>query len=131
MKIVFRLIALGLVAAAAFNYFIYQKNGSIPAREWLASAQGMWSHIANKEGITEPETVKVSKWTDANGVVHYENRPVEGAKTIEVDPNKNVLPPAPVVKIPETKEVKQKTANEEVEALQKAKDAYVESIINN
>jgi Zn-dependent membrane protease YugP len=91
----------------------------------------MWSNVADKQSITGPETVKVSKWTDANGVVHYENRLVEGAKTIEVDPNKNVLPPAPVVKLPETKTAKPKTANEEVEALQKAKDAYVESIINN
>lgn len=131
MRIVFRFVVLGFVAAVAFNYFVYQKNGTIPAREWLASAQNMGSNLANKQGITEPTTVKVSKWTDANGVVHYENRPVEGAKTIEVDPNKNVLPPAPVVKLPETKTAKPKTANEEVEALQKAKDAYVESIINN
>lgn len=131
MRIVFRFVVLGIVAAVAFNYFIYQKNGNIPAHEWLASAQHVLSRLANKEVASETETVKVSKWTDANGVVHYENRPVEGAKTIEVDPNKNVLPPAPVVKLPETKTAKPKTANEEVEALQKAKDAYVESIINN
>lgn len=124
MKIVFRFLMLALVVVVAANYYIYQKTGSIPARTWLANAQKILIKA-------QPETVKVSKWTDDKGIVHYENRLIEGAKTIEVDPSTNVLPPSPIVKLPDAKEDKPKSMNEEVRDLQEAKDAYYESVINN
>lgn len=123
------LVTLGCIIFAVTNYLGYQKTGTLPAREWWAHAQ---SAVKNVNGEAAPATVKISKWTDAKGVVHYDNRPVEGAKTIEVDPNKNVLPPAPIVELPasESAKSKPKTINEEVRALQEAKDAQMEAIIN-
>lgn len=124
------LVALSCIVFAVTNYLGYQKTGTLPAREWLAHAE---SAVKNIKGETAPTTVKISKWTDAKGVVHYDNRPVDGAKTIEVDPNKNVLPPAPIVEIPasENSKSKPKTMNEEMEKLRKAKQAQMESVINN
>ena len=37
----------------------------------------------------------------------------DGAKTIEIDPNTNVLPSAPLVKLPKAKEEKHETMNDE------------------
>lgn len=44
-------------------------------------------------GFTAPaaKTVQVYKWTDAKGVVHYDNQPVKGAKIVDIDPDNNVL----------------------------------------
>lgn len=131
MRIIFKLVILGFVLLIVMSYVYYQQTAHIPTRDWLVSAETRLNKLIHKDSSAESTTVKVSKWTDAKGVVHYENRPVDGAKTIEVDPNTNVLPPAPVVKLPETKAEKPKTMNEEVQALQKAKDVYTESVINN
>jgi hypothetical protein len=131
----FILVFLGGAVVCAINYLEYKKTGSIPIQQWFAHIQSsaipsLKNSVKSATGDSSPATVKISKWTDANGVVHYENRPVDGAKTIEVEPNKNILPPAPVVELPETAKSKPKTMNEEVRALQEAKDARMEAIIN-
>lgn len=137
MGFIFKTIAVVFVVLAVTNYVIYQRTGNLPAREWVSSATKVIDKTANSKEISldtstlKVSTLKVSKWTDAKGVVHYENRPVDGAKTIEVDPNVNVLSSPPVVKLPDDKKDKPKTMNEEVQELQKAKDAYYESVINN
>lgn len=133
----FMVVFLGAAILAVTNYLGYQKTGSLPIQQWLTHIQSsiiptLKNSVKSVTGDEAPSTVKISKWTDAKGVVHYENRPVEGAKTLEVDPNKNVLPPAPIVELPASKDAKSKpkTMNEEVRALQEAKDAQMEAIIN-
>lgn len=130
MKFVFRFAILGVVLLIVAHYVSPQLPDN-PLINWLASAEKTATTIINKNTSSDVSPVKVSKWTDAKGVIHYENRPVDGAKTMEVDPNVNVLPSAPAVKLPDAKDEKPKSMNEEVQALQNAKDAYTESIINN
>ena len=55
----------------------------------------------------------------------------DGAKTLDVDPDVNVLSLEPVAKIPESAKPAAKTQEEEMRALQQAKDAYMEKLINN
>lgn len=126
MRLVLRgVVLLVITVAIAF----YSGALKLPLEEWIANAsEKLRSLVSNS---SPADKVTVSKWVDAKGVTHYENRPVEGAKTLEVDPNQNALPPAPVIKLPEEKSAKPKTMNEEVQELQKAKDAYYESVINN
>ncbi len=131
MKIIFRLVILGFVLLIVMNYVSYQQSAYLPVHNWLASAKSWVEKLKHNNSSSEATTVKVSKWTDAKGVVHYENRPVDGAKTIEVNTNANVLPPMPVVKPVESQEEKPKTMKDEIRELQKAKDAHTEAIINN
>jgi mevalonate kinase len=126
MRIVLRAAVLVAVALAVA---VYTGTLQLPAADWIASASQKLRSLVSSS--SPADKVTVSKWVDAKGVTHYENRPVDGAKTLEVDPNQNVLPPAPVIKLPEEKSAKPKTTNEEVQELQKAKDAYYESVINN
>ena len=133
MKVVARLVILGLVVVGGFNYLSYQKTGVIPAQAWVENAQKAFTKLhAQNATSDEARTVKISKWTDTKGVVHYENRPVEGAKTLEVDPDKNVLPPTPIVELPESdvSKSKPKTMDEEMQELRDAKHAKMEAIIN-
>lgn len=126
MRIVLRGVVLLVIVVAIA---VYSGVLKLPADEWIANTpQKLRSLVSNSSSA---DKVTVSKWVDAKGVTHYENRPVDGAKTLEVDPNQNVLPPTPAVKLPEEKSAKPKTMNEEVQELQKAKDAYYESVINN
>ncbi len=126
MRIVLRGVVLLVIVVAIA---VYSGVLKLPAGEWIANTpQKLRSLVSNSSSA---DKVTVSKWVDAKGVTHYENRPVEGAKTLEVNPNQNVLPPAPAVELPQEKSVKPKTMNEEVQELQKAKDAYYESVINN
>jgi hypothetical protein len=133
MKTILRVLVLAVVVLVALNYFGYQQSLQIPWQSWIAS----FKHKANdllpeSESPEAKNTVKISKWTDDKGVVHYENRPVAGAQTLEVDPDKNVLPPAPIVKLPESEaESKSKTLNEEMEVLREAKRRQMDAIINN
>ena len=133
MQVVFKLVVLGVVALVVANYVFYQKTGEFlardwPAREWMASAKSELIKIVDNNAASEAGTVKISKWTDANGVVHYENRPVEGAKTIDVDPNANVLPPMPSVKLPKNTDVKPKAMDEELSSIQEAKRAHFDAL---
>lgn len=128
MRVIFRTVILGFVLLTVMNYVSYQQTARIPARDWLASAESWFSKLMHKDSSSETTRVKISKWTDAKGVVHYENRPVDGAKTIEVDVNNNVLPPAPVVKLPEVKQEKPKTMNDELRDIQEAKRAHFDAL---
>ena len=40
---------------------------------------------------TSEAPVKIYKWKDNKGVIHYENRPVDGAQEMLVDVNSNIL----------------------------------------
>jgi len=132
MKIVLRVAVLVVVIFVAMNYFGYQQSVQIPWQSWVASFKQKTNDlIPENESLNAKNTVKISKWTDDKGVVHYENRPVEGAKTLEVNPDDNVLPSTPIVNLAESEaEAKPKTMNQEMEALREAKQRQMEAIIN-
>ena len=123
MKIVLRVLVLVVVVFVALNYFGYQQSLQLPWQGWVASFKNKANDLIPKSDSPEAKNiVKISKWTDDKGVVHYENRPVAGAKVLEVDPDSNVLPPAPIVKLSESEaESKPKTMNEEMEVLRSKK----------
>ena len=132
MQFIGKLVVLSLVVLVVANYVAYQNSGSFlvsdwPAREWVASAKSEFNKVVDKDAVPDAKTIKISKWTDANGVVHYENRPVDGAKTIEVDPDANVLAPMPSVKLPKAKE-EPKTTNDELRDIQEAKRAHFDAL---
>jgi len=130
MKIISRIIVLGVIVVVAMGYFGYLQPVNIPWKTWVANLKSSTGDLIPKNESSQPKnTVKVSKWTDEHGVVHYENRPVEGAKTLEVDPDNNVMPTTPVAKLPEA-ESKPKTMNEEMQELREAKQRQMEAIIN-
>jgi hypothetical protein len=133
MKIILRVVVLLVVLLVALSYFGYQQSLQIPWQGWVASFKHKANDLIPKSDSPEAKnTVKISKWTDDKGVVHYENRLVAGAQTLEIDPNKNVLPPAPIVKLPESEaESKPKKLNEEMEVLREAKRRQMDAIINN
>jgi hypothetical protein len=134
---IFKWVFLSATVVVVMNYLEYQKSGVLPAYEWVAKIQSLViptvKKTANKlvgEQSTESKNrVKVSKWIDANGVVHYENRPVAGAQTLEVDPNENFLPQSPVVELPKPEESKAKTTEAELRSIQEAKKAHFEALI--
>lgn len=133
MKIVLRVLVLVVVVLVALNYFGYQQPLQVPWQSWVASFKNKVNDLIPESNSPEAKnTVKISKWTDDKGVVHYENRPVAGAKILEVDPDSNVLPPAPIIKLPESEaESKPKTMNEEMEVLREAKKRQMDAVINN
>lgn len=108
------LLFLVLLSIAVFNAFAYYKSGDLPLRTWgeQVAREGLVASLKNfsardifnktKQDIREisgaeapasgPQKLQISKWTDAQGVVHYDNKPVPGAATISINPNANVLP---------------------------------------
>lgn len=134
----FIVLILGCSIFAVANYLGYQKTGILPVKEWILHAKNSLlpslkdsvAQITGKEASPK-NTVKISKWTDANGVVHYENRAVNGANTIEVNPNDNVLTMEPLAEAStgENAKPKAKTMEEEVRELQEAKQAQMDAVI--
>lgn len=129
MRFVFKFAILGVVLLIITHYVFPQSPVNNFVNNGFADAEKVFNHLFKKD--TPADRVKVSTWTDAKGVVHYENRSVGGAKTIEVDPNVNVLPSAPAAKLPDVKDEKPKTMNEELRDIQEAKKAHIEAIINH
>lgn len=108
------LLFVVLLSLAVFNGFSYYKTGKIPVRDWgeQVARDGLvttlksfsFSKTVNKakQHINEvtdaeasapgPQKIQIYKWTDAQGVVHYDNKLVPGAAAITIDPNVNVLP---------------------------------------
>ena len=77
MKVVFKLAVLGLIIGAVMNYAAYQKSGHMPLAGWFADVKkSAVNWVGQDSEPTVKSPIKVSKWTDAKGVVHYENRPV-------------------------------------------------------
>jgi hypothetical protein len=128
MSFMVKLVVLLIVVLVATNYVGYQNISDISALDWVVSAKKTLNKIVNKDAAPEVGTVKVSTWTDAKGVVHYENRPISGAKTIEVDPHVNVFPSVPVVKLPAAADEKPKTKSGELRDIQEAKKAHFDAL---
>jgi Domain of unknown function (DUF4124) len=107
--LIFKCTVAVMLALGLSNYFIYLKTGKVPLGDWPTKVSNF---IANKQidvkdlasdakkmankatGDTlaiGDDGVKVYKWTDAKGVVHYDSKPVEGAKVLTIDTDTNVL----------------------------------------
>lgn len=135
-----------LLAVAAINGAVYFKYGKAPFHDWIQSAQQDGFFAATKELIpvykdlfdrtvngkshAASKSVKIYKWKDNNGVIHYDNRAVAGSEAIDIDPNVNFMPPAATVALPGSEEAKPKakTMEEETQAILDKKRAYMESL---
>lgn len=107
-RLLFKSVVVVLLVFFVGNYLIYLKTGQMPLRDmrermgddWQVDLREMFSadqlaadaKLAMKnvtDKVSEPEQVaptKVYKWTDANGQVHFGDKPaVSGAEEIEVD----------------------------------------------
>ena len=144
-RVLFKSIVVALLVFFIGNYLIYLKTGQMPLRDmrermgddWLVDLQEMFSadqltadaKLAMKnvtDKVSEPEPVaptKVYKWTDANGQVHFGDRPAaSGAEQIEVDTRNAISAPEEAPSIVDQQEAApQATAQES--ALDKARAA--------
>lgn len=115
-RLLFKSVVVLLLVFFIGNYLVYLKTGQMPLRDmrermgddWLvdlrellspdqlaADAKEAMKNVSDK--VSEPEPVaptKVYKWTDANGQVHFGDRPVSGdAEQIEVDTRNAISAP--------------------------------------
>lgn len=115
-RLLFKSIVVLLLVFFIGNYLIYLKTGQIPLRDmrerlgddWLVDLRELFSpdqlaadakqamkHVSDK--VSEPKTpapTKVYKWTDANGQVHFGDKPLaSNAEQIEVDTRDTISAP--------------------------------------
>ncbi len=144
----FRLLFKSLVAVLFVffigNYLIYLKTGQMPLRDmrermgddWLVDLRELFSpdqlaadarqavkNVSDKVSAPEtPAPTKVYKWTDADGQVHFGDKPVaSGAEQIEVDTRNAISAPEETARIVD-QQATPKTTNQE-SALDKARAA--------
>lgn len=122
-RLLFKALTVVLLVFFVANYLIYLKTGQMPLRDmrermgddWLvdlresfapdqlaADAKQAMKSVADKVSEPEPAApIKVYKWTDANGQVHFGDKPVaSSAEQIEVDMRNAISAPeesAPIV----------------------------------
>ena len=142
MKNLLIVIVLGL---GIFCGFIYYKTGNIPVHDWseqlqhdgfvgtlkkissgkfVAQAKKMANDVTGSNFATPSAApVQIYKWTDANGVVHYDNQPVKGAAQISVHPDANVLPMTNTPNIGTTEKPPADDAKQAMENIQKIRAA--------
>jgi len=119
-RLLFKSVVVLLLVFFIGNYLIYLKTGQMPLRDmrermgddWLVDLRELLSdqlspdqlavdvkqamkRVSNK--VSEPEPAaptKVYKWTDANGQVHFGDKPVaDGAEQIVVDTRNAISAP--------------------------------------
>jgi len=125
-RLLFKSVVVLLLVFFIGNYLVYLKTGQMPLRDmrermgdgWLvdlreslsnklspdqlaADAKQAMKSVSDK--VSEPETAApttVYKWTDANGQVHFGDRPVaSGAEQIEVDTRIAISAPEETVSV--------------------------------
>jgi hypothetical protein len=107
-RLIFKSLVVALLVFGIGNYLIYLKTGNMPLRymrekmdsDWFAGLRDSVSPdqlasdakqavkaVTDKYSESEPATpTKVYKWTDANGQVHFGDKPAAaGDEQIEVD----------------------------------------------
>ncbi|WP_323816217.1 DUF4124 domain-containing protein [Cellvibrio sp. NN19] len=107
-RLLFKSIVVVLFVFFVGNYLIYLKTGHMPLRDmkermgsdwWVdvrellspnqlaEDAKGVVKQVTDQMSEPEaPQPVKVYKWTDANGQVHFSDKPVaNGAKQMNVE----------------------------------------------
>jgi hypothetical protein len=124
MKNLFWVVCL---AASLLCGFVYYKTGRVPVREWSEHFITPFTASFTAPSTTESTAVKIYKWTDANGVVHYDNQvgnqPVKNAQTLNIDPNKNVLPMEKMQGVSPTEKPPVDDAKQAVENIEKMRRA--------
>jgi hypothetical protein len=115
-RLLFKSLIVVLFVFFIGNYLIYLKTGQMPLRDmrermgedWLVDLRELFSPdqlaadarqavqtVSDKVSKPEPAApTTVYKWTDANGQVHFGDRPVaNGAQQIEVDTRNAISAP--------------------------------------
>ena len=143
-RLLFKSLTVVLLVFFIGNYLIYLKTGQMPLRDmrehmgddWRVDLQELLSpdqlaadakqamkNVADK--VSEPEPAaptKVYKWTDANGQVHFGDKPVaSSAEEIEVDVRNAISAPEEVAPVAERDVAPRATVQES--ALDKARAA--------
>lgn len=132
MKAIIRFVVWAAILAGAANYLVYLQTGTMPIKTWLAKFQQnpiskvVAENVDGASKISAAKKVTIYKWTDANGVVHYDNQPVKGASVVEVSTNTNSMP-APEKTESSTADSKPQTADEQARRLQEAKQAFIDA----
>ncbi|WP_039912913.1 DUF4124 domain-containing protein [Cellvibrio mixtus] len=114
MRFIFKSLIILVIVLGVGNYLVYLKTGQFPLAkvrenyngDWLAAVKETFSSgdlfaEAKKtvDGLTQddaakPAPTKVYKWTDANGQVHYGDKPDSvGAEQVEVKIQNAISPP--------------------------------------
>ncbi|HEY0893065.1 MAG TPA: DUF4124 domain-containing protein [Cellvibrio sp.] len=143
-RLLFKSVVVLLLVFFIGNYLIYLKTGQMPLRDmrermgddWLvdlrellspdqlaADAKQAVKKVSDK--VSEPETpapTKVYKWTDANGQVHFGDKPIaRDAEEIEVDTRNAISAPEESTPIADQQDAAPATVQES--ALDKARAA--------
>ena len=142
MKNLFIIIFLAL---GLFCGFVFYKTGNIPLHTWSEQLQrdgfmGTFKKISagqfvakakqivndvTEDSFVSPHAapVQIYKWTDAKGVVHYDNQPVKGAAEISINPNANVVPMEKAADVAPAEQAPGNEANEIIENIEKMRAA--------
>lgn len=151
-RLLFKSVVVLLLVFFIGNYLVYLKTGQVPLQDmrermgddWLvdlrelltnklssgqlaADAKKAINHVSAR--VSEPAPVaptKVYKWTDANGQVHFGDKPVvDGAEQIEVDTRNAISAPEEAVSDVGRESAPQATAQQSVQesAIDKARAA--------
>lgn len=144
-RLLFKSVVVLVLVFFIGNYLIYLKTGQVPLRDmrermgddWLVDLRELFSpdqlaadakqamkNVSDKVSEPEPvEPTKVYKWTDANGQVHFGDRPVaSGAEQIEVDTRNAISAPEETASITDQQDAAPKASVQE-SALDKARAA--------
>jgi hypothetical protein len=115
-RLIFKSLVVVLLVFFIGNYMIYLKTGQLPLNDmrarlgsdWLVDLRELFSPgqlaadakqavkgMTDQYSSTEPEpATKVYKWTDANGQVHFGDKPVvDGAEQIQVTVRNGISAP--------------------------------------
>lgn len=141
-------LTISLLALGLFCGYIFYKTGSIPFHEWKEQMQhdgfmGTLKKISSGQFVakakliindvtgdsfiaTDAAPVQIYKWTDAKGVVHYDNQSVKGAVELSINPNANVIPmekAADIIPAEQAPSDEAKQMMENIEKMRAAKEA--------
>lgn len=144
-RLLFKTVVVLLLVFFIGNYLVYLKTGQMPLSDmrermgddWLVDLRELFSpdqlasdakqamkNVSDK--VSEPEPVaptKVYKWTDANGQVHFGDKPVaKGAEEIEIDTRNAISAPEETAFVADKQDVAPEAGAQET-ALDKARAA--------
>lgn len=148
-RLLFKSVVVLLLVFFIGNYLIYLKTGQMPLRDmrermgddWLVDLRELLSNKLSpdqlaadakqamksvSDKVSEPETpapTKIYKWTDANGQVHFGDKPLSNnAEQIEVDTRNAISAPEETAHIADQHDTAPKASAQE-SALDKARAA--------
>ena len=151
MNILVKLFVAVLLVLGIFNYLSYSKTGNIPLLEWSKKftqdgAANFTQQVAEKlvvdakkmtsemlgDKIKSTAPVQIYKWTDAKGIVHYDNKPVKGATELTIDVNANMLSMEKPVDVsdPQAKKSEPQSDDEQARTIREAMRARMDALTN-